>query len=158
MPLPSVSDFVSLKAAGIFAGWMAFHVLLERWLPAQLVEGVDLGPAGGQGKLTYRIHSHWPFWISMGCAAALGSKRLAVLYDEYLPLAGISTLFSTVLATYLYIKSFAPGALLAKGGNTGNAVYDFFIGRELNPRIFNGTFDLKQFCELRPGLIGWSVL
>ncbi|XP_032145290.1 delta(14)-sterol reductase LBR isoform X5 [Sapajus apella] len=38
----------------------------------------------------------------------------------------------------------------------GNAVYDFFIGRELNPRI--GTFDLKYFCELRPGLIGWVVI
>lgn len=40
--------------------------------------------------------------------------------------------------------------------SSGNAVYDFFIGRELNPRI--GTFDLKYFCELRPGLIGWVVI
>jgi hypothetical protein len=38
----------------------------------------------------------------------------------------------------------------------GNAVYDFFIGRELNPRL--GAFDLKFFCELRPGLIGWVCL
>jgi hypothetical protein len=29
-------------------------------------------------------------------------------------------------------------------------------GRELNPRI--GSLDLKEFCELRPGLIGWVVL
>ena len=36
---------------------------------------------------------------------------------------------------------------------TGYAIYDFFIGRELNPRI--GALDLKYFCELRPGLIGW---
>lgn len=35
----------------------------------------------------------------------------------------------------------------------GNPLYDYFIGRELNPRI--GNFDLKYFCELRPGLIGW---
>jgi len=35
----------------------------------------------------------------------------------------------------------------------GNPLYDFFMGRELNPRI--GDFDLKYFCELRPGLIGW---
>lgn len=32
-------------------------------------------------------------------------------------------------------------------------MYDFFKGRELNPRIKN--FDLKFFCEMRPGLIGW---
>lgn len=35
----------------------------------------------------------------------------------------------------------------------GNVVYDFFKGHELNPRIKN--FDLKFFCEMRPGLIGW---
>lgn len=35
----------------------------------------------------------------------------------------------------------------------GYFIYDFFTGHELNPRI--GSFDLKYFCELRPGLIGW---
>jgi len=48
------------------------------------------------------------------------------------------------------------GKLLAKGGNTGSVIYDFFIGRELNPRI--GNLDLKEFCELRPGLIGWAMI
>lgn len=38
----------------------------------------------------------------------------------------------------------------------GMVVYDFFMGRELNPRI--GPVDLKFFCELRPGLIGWVIL
>ena len=35
-------------------------------------------------------------------------------------------------------------------------MYDFFIGHELNPRV--GPVDLKFFCELRPGLIGWVIL
>jgi hypothetical protein len=30
--------------------------------------------------------------------------------------------------------------------------------RELNPRILQGSFDLKEFCELKPGLIGWLML
>jgi len=158
MPLPAVSDLVSTRAVGIFAGWMGFQVLLERLLPPKLVQGTDLEPAGGKGKLTYRIHTHWPFWISLAGAAALGTKRLSVLYDEYLPLAGVSAIFSTGLACLLYAKSFTPGTLLARGGDTGVAIYDFFIGRELNPRIFGGTFDLKEFCELRPGLIGWIML
>lgn len=38
---------------------------------------------------------------------------------------------------------------------TGFFLYDFFIGHELNPRI--GSLDLKFFCELRPGLIGWVM-
>ncbi|XP_057408999.1 delta(14)-sterol reductase TM7SF2 isoform X4 [Balaenoptera acutorostrata] len=37
----------------------------------------------------------------------------------------------------------------------GNPIYDFFLGRELNPRIC--SFDFKYFCELRPGLIGWAL-
>lgn len=39
---------------------------------------------------------------------------------------------------------------------SGNIVYDFFVGRELNPRI--GMLDLKFFLQLRPGLIGWIIL
>ena len=38
----------------------------------------------------------------------------------------------------------------------GYVPYDFFMGRELNPRI--GILDLKFLCELRPGLIGWILL
>jgi len=38
----------------------------------------------------------------------------------------------------------------------GMVVYDFFMGRELNPCV--GPIDLKFFCELRPGLIGWVIL
>lgn len=38
----------------------------------------------------------------------------------------------------------------------GNVLYDFFIGYELNLRI--GSFDLKFFCELRFGLIGWLMI
>ncbi|KAK7682434.1 hypothetical protein QCA50_014639 [Cerrena zonata] len=33
--------------------------------------------------------------------------------------------------------------------------YDLFIGRELNPSI--GSFDLKSFTELRPGLMLWAL-
>eukprot|EP00931_Biecheleriopsis_adriatica_P077281 TRINITY_DN50873_c0_g1_i1.p1 TRINITY_DN50873_c0_g1~~TRINITY_DN50873_c0_g1_i1.p1 ORF type:complete len:464 (-),score=47.72 TRINITY_DN50873_c0_g1_i1:27-1418(-) len=157
LPMPKLSSMLSLRASAIFAGWMGFQVLLERLLPAQIVEGVDLAPAGGQGRLKYRMNGHLSFWVSMAFAVPVG-PHLAVLYDEFPALAGASILFSTGLSAYLYAASFAPGALLAKGGKSGNPVYDFFIGRELNPRIFAGTFDLKEFCELRPGLIGWAML
>lgn len=35
-------------------------------------------------------------------------------------------------------------------------VLQFFIGRELNPSI--GSFDIKSFNELRPGLILWFLI
>ena len=34
----------------------------------------------------------------------------------------------------------------------------FFIGRALNPRSLNDTFDWKSFCELRPGLLLWLLM
>ena len=50
---------------------------------------------------------------------------------------------------------------LSLGGHTANVLYDWFIGRELNPRVtlpFFGEIDIKVFMELRPGLLGWMLL
>lgn len=46
--------------------------------------------------------------------------------------------------------------MTAEGGNTESGFYNFFIGRELNPRIWG--FDIKHFVELYPGLIGWLLI
>ena len=75
-----------------------------------------------------------------------------------LTLANIA--FSCLLSAFLYAYSFrsSSGVLLAAGGDTGESVYDFFIGRELNPRVLGGALDLKYFCELRPGLFQWLLL
>jgi delta14-sterol reductase/lamin-B receptor len=82
---------------------------------------------------------------------------LGRLYDIYPQLIAASVLFSFALSIYLYTTSLLKQKLkLADGGQSDNMIYDFFIGRELNPRI--GEVDLKVFCELRPGLIGWAVL
>lgn len=40
-------------------------------------------------------------------------------------------------------------------------LYDWFIGRELNPRItlpIFGEIDIKVFMEMRPGLLGWVIM
>jgi delta14-sterol reductase len=74
-----------------------------------------------------------------------------------------------VLAVYLYVTSFSVDTNypnkdmreLAAGGHTGNLIYDFYIGRELNPRVtlpFFGEIDLKTFCEMRQGLTGWILI
>lgn len=44
---------------------------------------------------------------------------LAWVYNNFLPLLSASVAFSWALSFYLYASSFRPGALLAKGGNTG---------------------------------------
>jgi protein-S-isoprenylcysteine O-methyltransferase Ste14 len=97
-----------------------------------------------------------------------GKAPLIWLYDHYTLLAFVTIIYALGLSTYLYIKSYSyeinsttgkkVPVLLAAGGNSGNVIYDYFMGRELNPRSIKGTFDWKEFCELRPGLIGWCIL
>ncbi|PWY80592.1 ERG4/ERG24 ergosterol biosynthesis protein [Aspergillus heteromorphus CBS 117.55] len=89
--------------------------------------------------------------------------------DHYVQLLTSNVLISYALSTYLYIRSFGVNTKypnndlreLADGGNTENFIYDFFIGRELNPRItlpLFGEVDIKTWCEVYPGLTGWILL
>ena len=98
------------------------------------------------------------------------------LWDNYLQVITANLVICTVIAAFVYVLSFsvpAPGEhnpelrQLAPGGHTGNVLYDFFIGRELNPRVRlpipfvsenARTVDIKVWCEMRPGLLGWIIL
>lgn len=170
---PSCLDMQTLlTCAVIILAWFGFQVFLERVLPGEVVMGALL-PDGK--RLPYRINGHlafwvtlllldvgWPTWVEIqhGKAASsvlvFGRAPLSLLYDFHATLAFVTILWTILLSTYLYLKSFGGGLLLAAGGNSGSHFYDYFMGRELNPRW--GTFDWKEFCELRPGLIGWMIL
>jgi len=155
-----------LDAMAVILAWMALQVVLAIALPGPWVQGAKLRTGETLG---YKINGHLSFWVSMllmghawpkfnssGSVVGFGPVPMAYAYDHFIQLAVATALLSYSLSLYLYFRSFKKGALLAEGGNSGNPIYDFFIGRELNPRI--GWFDLKSFCELRPGLIGWSML
>ncbi|KNE54127.1 hypothetical protein AMAG_00129 [Allomyces macrogynus ATCC 38327] len=140
-----------------YLGWFAWCVAMYRLLPGDMVRGTPL--RNGQ-TLLYKINGFNTLVFTAVCLLLVvnfhGPDLLLYIADNF-----VSIIFSAILFTYamslgLYLASFKGTKLLALGGNSGNPIYDFFIGRELNPRI--GNFDLKQFCELRPGLIGWLLL
>eukprot|EP00924_Labyrinthula_sp_SR-Ha-C_P002556 maker-scaffold_83-snap-gene-0.39-mRNA-1 protein AED:0.01 eAED:0.01 QI:69/1/1/1/0/0/2/271/446 len=161
-----IDSFYSNSSMKFILIWFGINVFFERVLFAETQKGVKLS----NGKqLKYRINGHLQFWaiiilllfgnISFGSSnevVSFSSFDLSFIYDNYIQLATSSIILSTILSVYLYCKSFFTKELLAEGGTSGNPIYDFFMGRELNPRI--GSFDLKEFCELRPGLIGWMVI
>ena len=156
------SKLLSWEATGIVFGWTALHFVLYLYLPGKVAQGVKLADGS---KLDYYINGHLAFWLSLvvcaiglpiGTGGALVRPPLSWLYDHYLELIGAAMALSTAIAVFCYALSFRRGELLAVGGQSGNPVYDFFIGRALNPRV--GKLDLKCACELRPGLIGWVVL
>ena len=142
----------------VFLCWLLFQILLHLLVPGKNVDGVKL-PNGTH--LTYKLTGLKNFVLTMCMTIYFGFftpfLNLSWLYDNYVPLMTSAILFSFCLSMYLYARSFKPNILLAdEGSRTGNPVYEFFLGRELNPRI--GSLDLKEFCELYPGLIGWAVL
>lgn len=84
------------------------------------------------------------------------SVNLSWIHTNWLQAVTGSILFSFAISTYLYLSSFHKGCLRSAAGKSPSQIYNFFIGRELNPRI--GSVDLKEFCELYPGLIGWVLI
>ena len=89
------------------------------------------------------------------------------IWDNYTQLLTANLAIAFSLAWFVYVRSFSVKAgnhhrrELAVGGHSGSLIYDWFIGRELNPRItipLIGEIDIKAFCEVRPGLLGWLLL
>ncbi|KAJ2742800.1 erg24, C-14 sterol reductase [Coemansia sp. BCRC 34301] len=157
-------SYVSLEALGYYTLWWSWLAMLYFAIPGRTVQGVPL--RNGQ-RLDYPINGLSSFLATL-CTAALvhgkfGTAPFLWIADHFFQLATASYIFSSAQALLVYLGSFRSGpagdsspVLLALAGNSGNPVYDFFIGRELNPRI--GTLDIKYFNELRPGIMGWVVL
>ncbi|ROT36183.1 Delta(14)-sterol reductase [Sodiomyces alkalinus F11] len=169
-PEEGILGLGSVNATLAVLGYYLLNGLLYRFLPAIEAEGVILASGG---RLKYRFNSlssnlviisiclagtlaqgaEWPVWVYIA--------------DNYIPILTANMLIAFGLATFVYVRSFSvkPGNKenreLAEGGASGNIIYDWFIGRELNPRVvvpIIGEIDIKQWMEVRPGLLGWSVL
>lgn len=154
--LPSLTDLFEWRATVVLLCWFMFLAALALLPTGSVAEGLPL--RDGQ-KLKYRCNGFQALVISVTLFGALWCLGFPVtfLYRHFLQLAAAGTAFCVIFSAYLYARSFTmPHQQLALGGNSGYMIYDYFIGRELNPRIWG--LDLKFFCELRPGLIGWVLL
>lgn len=154
--LPHTAQLWDPLSPFILLGWMALQTFLYLLPLGKVSEGLVLRDGS---RLKYPINGFHALCIVVMLLVLLLclGMPLGYLFELMLPLAVCAIGMSFLLSLYLYIRSFwAPHHALSLGGNTGNPLYDSFMGRELNPRI--GNFDLKYFCELRPGLIGWVVI
>uniref|UniRef100_A0A5F9CUV5 Delta(14)-sterol reductase TM7SF2 n=1 Tax=Oryctolagus cuniculus TaxID=9986 RepID=A0A5F9CUV5_RABIT len=154
--LPGLEALWSPRALLLLLGWLGLQAALYLLPARQVAEGQELKD---KSRLRYPINGFQALVLTallvvLGLAAGL---PLRALPDMLLPLAFAATLTAFVFSLLLYLKAqAAPASALAPGGKSGNPIYDFFLGRELNPRIY--SFDFKYFCELRPGLIGWVLI
>ncbi|KAJ3476990.1 hypothetical protein NLG97_g8961 [Lecanicillium saksenae] len=152
------------------AAYYLFNLILYRVLPAIETNGTVLVSGG---RLNYRFNTLYSNTFTLTLLAAGTFAQGAdfpvwvFISENYLQLLTASILISYAIATFVYVRSFsvkagnAENRELAAGGHTGNLLYDWFIGRELNPRVtipIIGEVDIKEWCELRPGMMGWIIL
>lgn len=153
---------ISWEAAMVYAAWFGTLVLLDVILPGEQVQGTLL--RDGKTRLNYKFNGTLIISILFATLSARfmatrgAMPELVFVYDHLLELMNVAIVSSFVLAIGIYAAPFfyKQEPLLAKGGNTGNVIFDWFIGRELNPRTKD--FDWKIFCEMRPGMLLWMVI
>ncbi|PHH83267.1 hypothetical protein CDD82_2687 [Ophiocordyceps australis] len=169
-PQDGLSGLASFKATAALVGYYLLNLILYRILPAHEVQGTVLASGG---RLNYRFNTLYSNTVTLAALAAGTIAQGAqfpvwtFIDENYIQLLTASVGISYVMSTFTYIRSFSvkPGNKemreLAAGGHMGNMLYDWFIGRELNPRVvipLIGEIDIKEWCELRPGMMGWIIL
>lgn len=152
-----LDSFQDPVAWGLYYSWYLYCVVAWYVIPGDWVQGLPLRTGE---KLSYKINALKTGALALGIALAIiaikGPASFTLLYDHFPGLLSAAFVNSIVQAIYVYVGSFRGDKLLALGGNSGNVLFDWFIGRELNPRI--GSFDIKTFNELRPGLLLWVLI
>ncbi|SPQ21980.1 55fbf3ed-6680-4ac1-9533-52ab4615a1c0 [Thermothielavioides terrestris] len=127
----------------------AFYCLM----PGVWAYGKPLPHEGGR-QLKYYCSAYTSFYTTIALALGLHFSGLFPLYtilDEFGPLLSVSIISGWLVAIVAYVSALARGA---QHRMSGNHVYDFFMGAELNPRMF-GILDFKMFFEVR---LPWYIL
>lgn len=148
------------KAACIYGAWFLFQAALAVLVPGREARGTKLDDGS---RLRYRMNGLASFTISAALLAALvagGFITFDIIYGNFGALITVMVLFVAAFSIFLYVYSRLTGQ---DDRRSGNLVHDFFMGVSLNPRIpppgrADAGFDLKFFCEARPGLIGWLAV
>ena len=168
-----------MEVIGWVLAYYGLSLAMQLLLPGEESVGVELSNGG---RLKYKFNSFLSacyILAGLGVGTFIHGASFAVwafIWDNLNQIVTANLLISVAQAVYVYINSFTvphsgkPNPThreLAKGGHSGNMLYDFFIGRELNPRIEIPTslpliggqiIDIKVFNELRPGFLGWIIL
>lgn len=156
LPGPSVlreAPLPTLRGAFFFFAWLAFQIALDVLLPGKRVQG--LAQRDGL-KLHYRMNGLLSYGLSLAALAGLyasGLLRGATVLAELGPMLAVAILFAFAFSLFLYFYGFSSTRVEHR---TGLALYDYFMGSSLNPRV--GELDLKFFFESKIGLTTWIAI
>ncbi|OCL01646.1 hypothetical protein AOQ84DRAFT_328669, partial [Glonium stellatum] len=122
-------------------------------LPGIYCKGKALPHLGGK-QLDYYCSGVWSFYVTIVLALTLhftGLFKLYTLIDEFGPIMSVAIISGFAVSVLAYFSALHRGA---QHRMTGYPLYDFFMGAELNPRMF-GWLDFKMFFEVR---LPWYIL
>ncbi|GAA6064079.1 hypothetical protein JCM10212_002721 [Sporobolomyces blumeae] len=151
----------SWEATAVYGAWYAWTVICWAVLPGDQVEGA---PLRNGHKLKYKMNAFSTMMLTLaiiaGWTVVRGPDALLYIPHHFPQLISAALAMSFAQACFVYAQSYVGEQMLAIGGNSSNPLYNvrrfWFIGRGLNPRL--GSFDIKAFNEMRPGLILWVII
>ena len=123
------------------------------YLPGVYGKGKRLPHLNGK-QLDYYCSAVSSWYVTIASSLVLhfsGIFHLDTLIAEFGPLMSVAICSGVLVSVVAYISALMRGA---QHRMTGSLVYDFFIGAELNPRLFR-LLDMKMFLEVR---IPWYIL
>jgi delta24(24(1))-sterol reductase len=145
--------FPSVRAWTIYWTFFVFEGACYCLMPGIYQYGKPLPHMGGK-QLLYYCSGIWSFWFTIVVAATLHFLDIFKLYtiiDEFGPILSVAICSGYIVSVIAYVSAIARGA---QHRMTGSFLYDFFMGAELNPRMF-GVLDFKMFFEVR---LPWYIL
>jgi len=145
--------FPHAKAWAWYWTYFIFEGALYCLLPGVTGYGKPLPHEGGK-QLPYFCNAYASLYFTLLCLAGLHFSGIWPLYtaiDEFGPLLSVAIFSGFIVSFVAYFSCLWRGK---QHRMTGYPIYDFFMGAELNPRMF-GILDFKMFFEVR---MPWYIL
>ncbi|RMZ85760.1 hypothetical protein DV737_g476, partial [Chaetothyriales sp. CBS 132003] len=145
--------YPSLKAWTMYWGFLLFEGACYCLMPGIWTKGKPLPHEGGK-QLDYYCSAVWSWWSTLILAGVLhvtGIFKLYTIIDEFGHILSVAIISGFVVSIVAYASAIYRGK---QHRMTGYLLYDFFMGAELNPRLF-GILDFKMFFEVR---LPWYIL
>jgi delta24(24(1))-sterol reductase len=145
--------FPHTKAWVWYWSYLIFEGACYCLLPGVWGYGKPLPHEGGK-QLRYYCNGFVSLYFTLAILAVLHFTGVWPIYtavDEFGPLLSVAIFSGFIVSFVAYFSAIYRGK---QHRMTGYPIYDFFMGAELNPRMF-GILDFKMFFEVR---MPWYIL
>lgn len=145
--------FPHAKAWVWYWSYLIFEGACYCLLPGVQGYGKPLPHEGGK-QLPYFCNAYASLYFTLAVLAGLHFSGIWPIYtaiDEFGPLLSVAIFSGFIVSIVAYFSAIWRGK---QHRMTGHFIYDFFMGAELNPRMF-GILDFKMFFEVR---MPWYIL